>query len=236
MYGPTETTVYATYRDIDAEAIEKGISDIGKPLPTLKIYMLNGNELCGIGVPGELCITGEGVSQGYLNRQDLTDEKFVHNPFGSGKMYRTGDLARWLPNGNIEYIGRMDDQAKIRGYRIEPREVESRLLELEGINEAVVIVREDKRNEKFLCAYVITETEIEEKDVKIKLSKVLPDYMVPAHIISVDAIPLTSNGKLDKASLPQPQYKSKEYIAPRNEYETLIVQAFENILDIEKSV
>ncbi|WP_446098030.1 amino acid adenylation domain-containing protein [Bacillus velezensis] len=234
MYGPTETTVYATYRDIDAEAIEKGISDIGKPLPTLKIYMLNGNELCGIGVPGELCITGEGVSQGYLNRQDLTDEKFVHNPFGSGKMYRTGDLARWLPNGNIEYIGRMDDQAKIRGYRIEPREVESRLLELEGINEAVVIVREDKRNEKFLCAYVITETEIEEKDVKIKLSKVLPDYMVPAHIISVDAIPLTSNGKLDKASLPQPQYKSKEYIAPRNEYETLIVQAFENILDIEK--
>ncbi|XYR61144.1 AMP-binding enzyme [Bacillus amyloliquefaciens] len=125
-------------------------------------------------------------------------------------------------------------KAKIRGYRIEPREVESRLLELEGINEAVVIVREDKRNEKFLCAYVITETEIEEKDVKIKLSKVLPDYMVPAHIISVDAIPLTSNGKLDKASLPQPQYKSKEYIAPRNEYETLIVQAFENILDIEK--
>ncbi|WP_249712627.1 AMP-binding enzyme, partial [Bacillus cereus] len=102
----------------------------------------------------------------------------------------------------------MDDQAKIRGYRIEPREVESRLLELEGINEAVVIVREDKRNEKFLCAYVITETEIEEKDAKIKLSKVLPDYMVPSHIISVDAIPLTSNGKLDKASLPQPQYKS----------------------------
>jgi amino acid adenylation domain-containing protein/non-ribosomal peptide synthase protein (TIGR01720 family) len=233
MYGPTETTVYATYRDIDTEAIESGISDIGKALPTLKIYILNGNELCGIGVPGELCITGDGVSQGYLNRQALTDEKFVQNLFGAGKMYRTGDLARWLPNGNIEYIGRMDDQAKIRGYRIEPREVECRLLELEGISEAVVVVREDKKKEKSLCAYVIAETEIEEKNVKLKLNKVLPDYMVPAHIISIDVIPLTRNGKLDKTSLPLPQYKSKEYIAPRNESEALIVQAFEHILDIE---
>ncbi|ROR25864.1 non-ribosomal peptide synthase protein (TIGR01720 family)/amino acid adenylation domain-containing protein [Mobilisporobacter senegalensis] len=233
MYGPTETTVYATYRDIDTEAIERGISDIGKPLPTLKIYMLNGNALCGIGVPGELCITGDGVSQGYLNRQTLTDEKFVDNPLGTGKMYRTGDLARWLPDGNIEYIGRMDDQAKIRGYRIEPGEIESRLLELEGISEAVVVVREDKVQEKYLCAYIIAETEIEEKDVKIHLRKVLPDYMVPAHIIPIDAIPLTRNGKLDRASLPLPEYKSKEYVTPRNENEMLVVQAFEQILGVE---
>lgn len=233
MYGPTETTVYTTYREIDDDVIERGISDIGKPLPTLKLYILNGNKLCGIGVPGELCIAGIGVARGYLNRQELTLEKFVDNPFEENVMYRTGDLVRWLPDGNVEYIGRMDDQAKIRGYRIEPREIESRLLELEGISAAVVLVREDKRKEKYLCGYVITEEEIEEKDIKLQLKERLPEYMVPTYIIRIDEIPLTRNGKLDRTMLPVPEYKPKKYVAPRSEKEILVAKAFEETLDVK---
>lgn len=232
MYGPTETTVYSTCREIDEKAIERGISDIGKPLPTLKLYILNGNEVSGIGVPAELCISGIGVARGYLNRQALTKEKFVNNPFEENTMYRTGDLVRWLPDGNIEYIGRIDDQVKIRGYRIEPREIERRLLELNGISAAVVVVREDKLKEKFLCGYVITEEEIEERDIKLQLRNVLPEYMVPAFILRVDAIPLTRNGKLDRAALPAPEYKSREYVAPRCEKEIQVVKIFEEILGI----
>ena len=234
MYGPTETTVYATYREIDDREIERGISDIGKPLPTLKIYILNGFEICGIGIPGELCIAGVGVARGYLNRQTLTAEKFVDHPFEEGRMYRTGDLARWLPDGNIEYIGRIDDQAKIRGFRIEPREIESRLLEFVGISAAIVVVREDNVKEKYLCAYIVAEAEIDEKSIKIQLKKVLPDYMVPAHIIRIDAIPLTRNGKLDRASLPEPEYKLKEYVSPQSSQEMIVTKVFEQILGIEK--
>ncbi|NVM67839.1 amino acid adenylation domain-containing protein, partial [Mucilaginibacter sp. SG538B] len=137
MYGITETTVHVTYKEIDNEAISRKISNIGKPIPTLCCYILNrSGQPQPIGVPGELFIGGAGVSRGYLNREELTAERFVNNPFGEGRLYRTGDLGRWLADGNIEYLGRMDDQVKIRGYRIELGEIEAAVLAFEGIREA----------------------------------------------------------------------------------------------------
>ena len=130
MYGITETTVHVTYREIGDAEIKRGISDIGKAIPTLKTYIMHDKKLCGIGVPGELCIVGDGLARGYLNRPELTAEKFVKNPFGEGRMYRSGDLARWLPDGNIEYLGRIDEQVKIRGFRIELGEIENRIREI----------------------------------------------------------------------------------------------------------
>lgn len=208
---------------------------IGKPISNTQIYILSNEKIAGIGVPGELCIAGESVSRGYLNREELTAQKFIKNPFGSGMMYKTGDLARWIPDGNIEYLGRIDDQVKIRGFRIEPGEIESTLMELEGVSRAAVVVRQDKQGEKYLCAYVVVHTEIEELDedtIKSELRKKLPDYMVPVYIIRIDQIPLSHNGKLDKAALPEPEYKPKEYVAPINREEKLIVEAFEKVLGI----
>lgn len=175
------------------------------------------------------------MSRGYLNREELTAQKFIKNPFGSGMMYKTGDLARWIPDGNIEYLGRIDDQVKIRGFRIEPGEIESTLMELEGVSGAAVVVRQDKQGEKYLCAYVVVHTEVEKLDedtIKSELRKKLPDYMVPLYIIRIDQIPLSHNGKLDKAALPEPEYKSKEYAAPTNREEKLVVEAFEKILGV----
>ncbi|MCL1918505.1 MAG: amino acid adenylation domain-containing protein [Peptococcaceae bacterium] len=236
MYGTTETTVHATYREIGDTEIQKGISDAGTALPTLKIYILGGSEVCGIGVPGEICIAGDGVARGYLNKPDLTAEKFVDNPFGEGKMYRTGDLARWLPDGNIEYLGRIDEQVKIRGFRIEPREIESHLLGLSGIKAATVIAREDKTGEKTLCGYVVTDPAIkaDPETLKAELSKTVPDHMVPSYIMELDSFPLTRNGKLDRAALPEPEYRAKKYTAPRNMKEKQITEAFEKVLGLER--
>ncbi|MCL1918567.1 MAG: amino acid adenylation domain-containing protein [Peptococcaceae bacterium] len=232
MYGTTETTVHATYREIGDIEIQKGISDAGTALPTLKIYILTGNEVCGIGVPGELCIAGDGVARGYLNRPELTAEKFVDNPFGEGRMYRTGDLARWLPDGNIEYLGRIDDQIKIRGFRVEPGEIESRLLKQPGISAAAVITREDKTGDKTLCGYIVTDATANPATLKSELRKTLPEYMIPAYIIEIDSIPLTRNGKLDRSALPEPECKTKDYTAPRNRREKQITEAFEKVLGL----
>ncbi|WP_265464235.1 non-ribosomal peptide synthetase, partial [Bacillus velezensis] len=234
LYGPAETTVNSSgYHCPTGLDVDKIL--IGKPISNTQIYILSNEKIAGIGVPGELCIAGESVSRGYLNREELTAQKFIKNPFGSGMMYKTGDLARWIPDGNIEYLGRIDDQVKIRGFRIEPGEIESTLMELEGVSGAAVVVRQDKQGEKYLCAYVVVHTEIEELDedtIKSELRKKLPDYMVPVYIIRIDQIPLSHNGKLDKAALPEPEYKPKEYVAPINREEKLIVEAFEKVLGI----
>ncbi|WP_424578617.1 amino acid adenylation domain-containing protein, partial [Bacillus velezensis] len=234
LYGPAETTVnssgYHCPADLNVDKVW-----IGKPISNTQIYILSNEIIAGIGVPGELCIAGESVSRGYLNREELTAQKFIKNPFGSGMMYKTGDLARWMPDGMIEYLGRIDDQVKIRGSRIEPGEIESTLMELEGVSGAAVIVRQDKQGEQYLCAYVVVHTEVEKLDedkIKSELRKKLPDYMVPLYIIRIDQIPLSHNGKLNKAALPEPEYKVKEYVAPTNSEEKLVVEAFEKILGI----
>ncbi|QQR01168.1 amino acid adenylation domain-containing protein [Enterocloster clostridioformis] len=232
LYGPAETTVnssgYECPEDLDVSRVL-----IGKPISNTQIYILDNKKMVGIGVPGELCISGDGVSRGYLNRAELTAEKYIENPFGSGKLYRTGDLARWTPDGNIEFLGRMDDQVKIRGFRIEPGEIESCLLALEGVSAAIVMVRKDITGGDYLYAYIVSKEEITEDNIKIKLRKTLPDYMIPTRIICIDMVPLTHNGKIDKSSLPIPEYKGKEHVSPRTPKEKLVVEIFEKILGIE---
>ncbi|ETT36326.1 tyrocidine synthetase II, partial [Paenibacillus sp. FSL R7-269] len=182
-YGPTESTICSTMWACnipEAEmAIEFPVVPIGKPIANLKAYIVNGyNQLVPIGVAGELCVSGISLARGYLNKAELTDEKFVENIFEPGAtMYRTGDLVRWLPDGNIEFIGRIDSQVKIRGYRIETAEIEYQLLKQEGIKEAVVVDRTDKWEEKYLCAYVTADTEVKLAQVRDELAKVLPSYM-----------------------------------------------------------
>ncbi|MFD2882354.1 AMP-binding protein [Paenibacillus rhizoplanae] len=155
IYGPTEATIYATQEAVTRQTEKVGI---GKPLPNVRTYVVDrSNKPQPIGVPGELCIAGDGLARGYMNRPELTAEKFVDNPFEPGeRMYRTGDLARWLPDGNLEYMGRIDEQVKIRGYRIEAGEIVHRLLQHTDVKEAVVIARKDEKDESYLCAYVVS--------------------------------------------------------------------------------
>ncbi|WP_249436170.1 non-ribosomal peptide synthetase, partial [Paenibacillus sp. Marseille-Q4541] len=231
LYGPTECTVTATSYTFDSYE-QTGIVPIGKPILNTQIYILDGDQLCGIGMPGELCIGGAGVARGYLNLPELTAEKFVENPFKPGeRIYRTGDLARFSSDGNIEYLGRIGDQVKIRGYRIELGEIENRLREIDGIYDAAVISRED-RGEKYLCAYVVGSKVIDLKVIREQLGKTLPTYMIPSSINELTTLPLTRNGKLDKKALPEPKIIGHErYVAPRNELETHIVDIFQAILN-----
>ncbi len=234
-YGPTETTCGVLYYRCEEVP---GRIPIGRPISNTQIYVLGGDRLCGIGIPGELCISGEGVARGYLNRPELTAEKFVPNPFIAGeRMYRTGDLARWLPDGNIEFLGRIDHQVKIHGFRIEPGEIEDRLMKHNLIREVIVVAKEDLQSNKYLCAYFTALDEISLGEVRQYLLCELPEYMIPAYIMQIEKMPLTSNGKIDRERLPEPQENiktAKEYEAPRNEVEYLLVEVMEEILGVEK--
>ena len=232
-YGPTETTVCATYWK-RPEGFEGTTAPIGVPVDNFQTFIMNGDSLCGIGVPGELCIAGDGLARGYLNRPELTAEKFVKNPYGDGKMYRSGDLARWLPNGNIEYLGRIDEQVKIRGFRIELGEIESKIREIEVVKDCAVIAKADSTGDKAIYAYYTSDAELSVSDVRDRLNKCLPEYMVPAYMMQIEAIPVTRNGKLDKRALPEIESKAtKEYVAPRNENEEIICNAFCEVLGVE---
>lgn len=232
-YGPTETHVVTTKQGTVAELREKKMLNLGIPVANTKIYILDGENLCGIGVPGELCIAGDGVARGYLNRPDLTEERFVDNLYGEGKMYRTGDLARWLPDGTIDYLGRIDEQVKIRGFRIELGEIESRINEISVIKDCAVIARDDKNGDKAIYAYYTGETEISVSEIRDSLSKLLPEYMVPAYMMQIEKIPVTRNGKLDKRALPEIEARvTKEYEAPRNDTEKIICNIFSEILGV----
>ncbi len=235
-YGPTENSVVTTIsRDIQAG---KKVT-IGKPIANTKVYIVDkNNKLQPIGVPGELCIAGEGLARGYLNNLELTVEKFVDSPFElETRMYHTGDLATWLPDGNIEYLGRIDHQVKIRGFRVELGEIENKLLSHEAIKESVVIARDDKSENKYLCAYVVGEKELTVLELREHLSKDLPDYMIPLYFIQLNKLPLTSNGKIDKKALPEPDGSistGTEYEAPRNSTEEKLVKVWEDVLGIER--
>ncbi|WP_142288577.1 non-ribosomal peptide synthetase, partial [Bacillus thuringiensis] len=232
-YGPTETTTFAATYCLSSEDMRER-TPVGKPITNTKMYIINENKLCGIGMMGELCITGDGVARGYLNNPELTAAKFIPNPYGEGMMYRSGDLARWLPDGNVEYLGRMDEQIKLRGFRIELGEIESVIKQIEGLKDAAVIVSE-KDGEKSICAYLVAEDVIDIEWIREELTQKLPTYMIPSHMMQIERVPVTRNGKLDKAALPTIEVNGgDEYIAPRNQTEEKIVSAFERVLGIEK--
>ncbi|WP_430110984.1 non-ribosomal peptide synthetase [Paenibacillus sp. B1-33] len=237
MYGITETTVHVTYKEITWVEIEAVKSNIGKPIPTLKVYVLDENRRpVPIGVAGEMYVAGEGLARGYLNRPDLTAEKFVDSPFAEGeKLYRSGDLAAWLPDGNIEYLGRIDHQVKIRGYRIELDEIETQLLKIAAVQEAKVLDRDDANGQKQLVAYYVAETRLAAHELKEELAKQLPGYMIPSHLVQLSRMPLTPNGKIDRKTLPAPEesaVRGAEYVAPRTLLEMKIARVWQDTLGV----
>ncbi|MEC0665832.1 amino acid adenylation domain-containing protein [Priestia flexa] len=236
-YGPTENTTYSVSYLIEEEHTEN--IPIGRPISNSTAYILDyNNNLAPIGVAGELCVGGDGVGRGYVNQPDLTKEKFIENPFSLGEtLYRTGDMARWLPNGLIEYLGRIDQQVKIRGYRVEIGEVESVIQNHPKIKEAVVVAREGRDNEKTLCGYVVLEEELERVSFREELQKELPDYMVPTYIIPLPSLPLTPNGKVDRKALPDPTRdleKSQVGNLPETKTEKVLGEIWEEVLGIEQ--
>ncbi|BCE07341.1 non-ribosomal peptide synthetase [Bacillus paralicheniformis] len=240
VYGPTESTVYATYYFINEIDEKADTIPIGSPLANTSVLIMDeAGKLVPIGVPGELCIAGDGLSKGYLNREELTAEKFIPHPFIPGeRLYKTGDLAKWLPDGNIEFIGRIDHQVKIRGFRIELGEIESRLEMHEDINETIVIVREDEESRPYICAYITANHEISLDELKGFLGERLPDYMIPAYFVKLDKLPLTKNGKVDRKALPEPDRTAgaeNEYEAPRNETEEKLAAVWQDVLHVEKA-
>ncbi|WP_051541402.1 non-ribosomal peptide synthetase [Caldalkalibacillus mannanilyticus] len=238
LYGPTEATVDVSYFDCPVND-EIFMVPIGKPISNIQLYIVNQNrQLQAIGVPGELCISGVGLARGYYNRPELTEEKFVPNPFVAGeRMYRTGDLARWLPDGNIEYLGRIDHQVKIRGYRIELGEVEAQLLKIDSIQEAIVLAREEKTGQKQLCAYFTSNQKQSMNEIRDALSKELPEYMIPAYFVQLQQMPLSPNGKIDRKALPVPEESIESgttYVAPRTEVERTLATLWQQLLGIPK--
>lgn len=238
-YGPTETSICATMFKIEKNSQVDFINiPIGKPIANTQVYILDEYlNLCNVGVIGELYVSGNGLAREYWNLKDLTSKTFISNPHcNEGLMYKTGDLVKWLPNGNIEYIGRVDDQVKIRGFRIELGEIEGRLLNIEGVDQSVVVLREEADN-KYLVVYYISETGITKEDIRSKLNELLPDYMVPNYYVKLNSIPLNTNGKVDKKSLPDIEHEDlirAEYVAPRNQLEEQLVEIWQRILEIEK--
>ena len=240
MYGPTETTIWSTTSQITSSA---GPITVGKPIANTQIYILDSNlEPVPVGVPGELYIGGDGVARGYLHRPDLTADKFIPDPFreqGSGaRLYRTGDLARYQPNGDIECLGRIDNQVKVRGFRIELGEIESVLAEYPGAAKNVVVALEDGPGDKRLVAYVaVGRTKaLAADELREFLKKRLPDYMLPSRFVFLDALPLTPNGKVDRRALPLPEQLDlpphKGYIAPRNNIESQLTKLWESVLNV----
>ncbi len=247
-YGPTESALYCTSCSGYAGGGGASSPPIGRPIANTHIYILDGQgEPVPAGVVGELYIGGAGVARGYLNRPELTAERFLEDPFASepgARMYRTGDLGRWLPDGNIEFLGRNDFQVKIRGFRIELGEIEARLLEHSGIKEAVVLAREDSPGEKRLVAYyTAADTNraggeaLGAEQLRMHLSGLLPEYMVPAAYVRLESMPLTPNGKLDRRGLPAPEqsaYSVSSYEAPQGETEVMLAEIWAELLKLDR--
>lgn len=237
-YGPTETTVWSTIKLIENE---QDIT-IGKPIANTQIYVLGeGNLLQPVGVPGEICIAGDGVGKGYLNRPDLTKEKFVVNPFSTEEngygtvMYRTGDLAYWRDDGELVYLGRIDTQVKIRGLRIELAEIENVMGCFPGIQLTAVVDRRDENGHQYLVGYYTAEEYIDESELKEHLLKILPKYMIPNYFVQMQKMPMTVSGKIDRKSLPTPDFSLAvhEYVPPVNDIERILCELAENILHMK---
>jgi amino acid adenylation domain-containing protein len=264
MYGITETTVHVTYRPLTIADVNGTASVIGCPIPDLQVYVLDQHlQPVPVGVPGEMYVGGAGVTRGYLNRDDLTTERFIrdrfsHNPLVraglvnnicteqtiSGQnpplLYKTGDLARYLPNGDLEYLGRIDQQVKIRGFRIELGEIEALLASHPAVRESVVVVREDVPGDKRLVAYVIPKSEQSPSTAELRrfLKAFLPEYMVPSAFVQLDALPLTANGKLDRSALKAPDSARPElenaFVHPNTPEEKILAAVWAKVLGVEQ--
>ena len=258
-YGPTENTTFSCCYTIPADNDAHAAIPIGKPLANRQAFVLDENlKPAPVGVAGELYVAGPGVARGYLNRDTLSQEKFVTNPycdqsknFSSERMYRTGDLVRWREDGNIEFVGRVDNQVKIRGFRIEPGEIEIALTAKENIQDAVVVAKNSLNGEKRLVAYIVAKekdssephslSERERKrelieNTKAVLGEEMPSYMVPAIFVVMDSLPLTANGKVDRKALPEPDMSElqSQYVAPKTVVETGVCELCQEILGVEK--
>ncbi len=234
MYGPTETTIWSTHAAI--ADTPKGIVGIGQPIANTQVYVLD-DALAPVpvGCEGELLIGGDGVTPGYWQRAETTADRFIDNPFGAGRLYRTGDVVRWTPDGTLEFLGRSDHQVKIRGQRIELGEIETRIVEA-GVRQAVVMAREDTPGDIRLAAYLLGT--FDEARLRAELAQRLPEVMVPAHIVGVDAFPLTPNGKIDRKALPAPTEAAKAVpraapVAPRSDTEKLIAGVWGRVLGVD---
>ncbi|MDQ1353673.1 MAG: hypothetical protein QG657_3980, partial [Acidobacteriota bacterium] len=242
LYGPTEATVDVSYYNCSADRhLDTVTAPIGKPIHNIRLYIVNSDMgLQPIGIAGELCIAGVGLARGYLNRPELTNQKFleVSEPFFKKvltrrRLYKTGDLVRWLSDGNIEFLGRIDQQVKIRGFRVELGEIENLLLNYLRVKDAVVTVRSDDAGNKTLVAYFVADTGVSDAELRNYLLKDLPDYMIPTYFVRLEKLPLTSSGKIDRKVLPAPRLEpGEEYSTPRNEIEKKLVEIWENVLGV----
>jgi thioester reductase-like protein len=230
-YGPSETTMACLSYDVPVVMAKP---PVGSPVPNTHIYILDSaGRLCPIGVPGEICVSGTQVGRGYLNRPELTDKHFIDDPYRPGeRMFRTGDKGKWLEDGTVDFIGRMDFQVKIRGYRVEPGEIESRIKETASVQDCVVVPLEEPSGNKVLAAYFTAASELDIAGIKSELQSALPDYMVPAHFVQLEKMPLNPNGKIDRRKLPQPEITTFATgpLEPRTPKEACIARAWENVL------
>ncbi|PHM39143.1 Amino acid adenylation [Xenorhabdus mauleonii] len=247
LYGPSETTTYSTWTRMTSET--GFVNHIGRPIANTRIYILDRHhQPVPLGVIGEIYIAGAGVARGYLNRPELTAERFLADPFSQDthahitneRMYKTGDLGRWLPDGNIEYLGRNDFQVKIRGFRIELGEIETRLIHCDGVREAVVLAREeDETKQKQLVAYLLPQVgaKLVPAELRQQLSRYFAEYMLPSAFVILDAFPLTLNGKLNRQALPAPGLSAmitRHYEAPVGQTETTLAQIWQDLLGVER--
>ncbi|ETX01973.1 MAG: hypothetical protein ETSY1_05325 [Candidatus Entotheonella factor] len=242
MYGITETTVHVTYREVTAEDIREETSSlVGVPIPDLQLYILDAaQQPVEQGVVGEIYVGGAGVSQGYLNRPELSAERFIANPFspgGEGRLYRTGDLGRLRPDGELEYHGRSDRQVQLRGFRVELGEIESRLQQHASVGQAIVITRADDQGVQQLMAYIVPAMghEVNAAELRHHATETLPDYMIPQFFVALDDIPLTDNGKLDTEALPAPQIAAGlDDVLPATPLEAQLAEIWAELLGVER--
>ncbi|WP_428231991.1 amino acid adenylation domain-containing protein [Flavobacterium sp.] len=237
LYGPSEDTTYSSYYRVEG-SYESSVP-IGKAIDNTQFYILSDAlALQPVGIIGEICISGDGLSRGYLYQPELTAEKFIENPFSeSGKLYKTGDLGKWLPDGTIACLGRKDSQVKIRGYRIELGEIEQVLESQEGIEQCVVVTAM-VQGEQVIVSYLVSTGAVDRNQLRLSLGRELPEYMLPGYYVSLEALPLTPNGKIDKKALPAVSTEDSiqlEYLAPANEIEEQLVTIWQDILGSKKT-
>ena len=240
MYGPTEAAIEVTYFKSDGNW-ERPVLPIGRPITNAQLFILDKHlNLVPRGVTGDLYVGGVSLGRGYINKPDLTAEAFIPSPFSNeagARLYRTGDLARFLPDGNIEFVGRSDHQVKIRGFRVELAEIEAVLLSHPEIEATTVIDDVSAAGERRLVAYLVAKSKASPKveDLRAFAGQTLPAYMVPSAFVLLDQLPLLPNGKIDRAALPEPESESTEtYVAPSNEVETLIAGVWADVLERER--
>ncbi|MDG1462838.1 MAG: non-ribosomal peptide synthetase, partial [Gammaproteobacteria bacterium] len=240
-YGPSEAHVVSIYSFPPGAERWAALPPIGKPVPNTALYILDKNlQPCPVGVPGELYIAGTQVGLNYLNQPEEAAASFIQNPFvdDSQRMYKTGDLARFQPDGNISYMGRVDEQLKFRGFRIEPGEIEAALVNSKNVELAAITLREDTPGDKRLVGYITAEpgSAVDLPQLKADLQSRLPEYMIPSPIVILDAMPTTPSGKISRRDLPVPNISrdSENYAEPRNELETSLMELWEEVLSVEK--